>query len=147
MGGTLGISVMPVQGLTLIVIGKYYVNHYALWDPFDREVDPDDPNATPDRVQPWKIPPYAFADLHASYQLPLDWNGIGVNIFAHVLNLFDTVYISDATDNSSFGAYRVDPVTGEPDSRGVIANPHMADAAEIFIGPPMSFNLGLQLTY
>jgi hypothetical protein len=61
-----------------------------------------------------------------------------VNIFAHVLNLFDTVYISDALDNSSFGSYRVD---------GDIVNPHMADAAEIFIGPPMSFNLGLQLTY
>ena len=138
MGGTLGITVMPVQGLTLTVIGKYYANHYALWDPFDREVDQNDPNAVPDRVQPWKIPPYAFADLHASYQLPLDWNGIGVNIFAHVLNLFDTVYISDALDNSSFGSYRVD---------GDIVNPHMADAAEIFIGPPMSFNLGLQLTY
>jgi outer membrane receptor protein involved in Fe transport len=49
-GGTLGISVFPVEGLTLSLIGAYYLNHYAAWDPFSRAADPDDP-ATADRDQ------------------------------------------------------------------------------------------------
>ena len=139
MSGTLGLTLFPVQGLTFTVIGKYYANHYAAFDPFDRAADdPDDPD-TYDRGQPWKIPSYFFADLHASYQLPIEWQGIGVSIFAHALNVFDTVYISDAVDNSSYNAFR--------DDDGNIVNPHKADAAEVFLGLPMSFNLGIQLTY
>ena len=84
------------------------------------------------------MPSYFFADLHATYTIPVDWNGVGIGIFAHVLNLFDTVYISDGVDNSSYNAYEVD---------GEIANPHKADAAEVFLGPPLSFNIGLQITY
>ena len=140
LGGSLSLTLLPVQGLRLSLVGKYYTNHYAMWDPFDRAVegeDVDDPD-TYDRGQSWKMPGYGFADLHATYTIPVNWNGIGLTLFAHVLNLFDTVYISDGVDNSSYNSYQID--------RGIV-NPHKADAAEVYLGPPLSFSLGLQLTY
>jgi outer membrane receptor protein involved in Fe transport len=138
MGGTLGLSVFPTQGLAMTLIGKYYANHYAQWDPFGRAAsDPDDPS-TFDRGQSWMMPGFGFADLHITYNIQGNWKGVGLTLFAHVLNLFDTVYISDGVDNSSYNAYRVG---------GDIVNPHKADAAEVYLGPPLSFSLGLQLTY
>ena len=135
VGMTAGISFFPLPGLTATYIHKFYTNHYAQWDPFSRVVADGD---TPDRVQPWKVPSYNFADIHLSYDVPYQWSGVGVSIFAHILNVFDTFYISDAIDNSSYNSYRVD---------GAIVNPHKADAAEVFLGLPMSFNLGIQISY
>ncbi len=139
LGGTLSLTVFPTQGLAMTLIGKYYTNHYAQWDPFGRAAsDPNDPS-TFDRGQSWRMPGFGFADLHITYNIQGNWKGVGLTLFAHVLNLFDTVYISDGVDNSSFNAFR-------DDDRNIV-NPHKADAAEVYLGPPLSFSLGLQLTY
>ncbi|MCK4558544.1 MAG: TonB-dependent receptor [Calditrichia bacterium] len=138
LGGSLGFTLFPSQGFSMSLIYRYYTNHYAQWDPFGRAADdPDDPS-TYDRGQAWKMPGFGLADFHLTYNIPGNWKGLGVTVFAHVLNLFDTVYISDGVDNSSYNAYRVG---------GDIVNPHKADAAEVFLGPPLSFTLGLQLNY
>jgi hypothetical protein len=139
MGGSLGFTLFPSQGFTMSLIYRYYTNHYARFDPFERAADdPDDPS-TFDRGQAWKMPGFGLADFHLTYNIPGNWKGLGVTVFAHVLNMFDTVYISDGVDNSSYNAYR--------DANYNIVNPHKADAAEVYLGPPLSFSLGLQLNY
>ena len=61
--------------------------------------------------------------------------GTNVTVFAHVFNLLDAVYVQDATDNSRFNAepFRV--------------NNHTANAAEVYLGLPTSFNLGLRFNF
>ena len=77
-------------------------------------------------------------DFHASYNLPLNLRRVQLSVFAHVFNVLDEVYVQDAVDNSSYNAYTVD---------GEIANPHMADAAEVYLGLERNFNAGLTITY
>jgi len=65
--------------------------------------------------------------------LPLNLKNVGVQLFAHVFNVFDKLYVSDATDNSRFNAYRTD------------GKNHKADDAEVFMGLPRIFNLGFRI--
>ena len=47
---------------------------------------------------------YGIVDLNASYDIPVDFNGITASVVLNVRNLFDEVYIQDATDNSRYNA-------------------------------------------
>ena len=125
-------TVFPIQGMSIQGVLKYYDQFYADWDPTSRIVFDGD---TPDRGQSWLTPSYNLVDMHASYQLPFDLNGVQFKLSAHIFNLLDTEYISDATDNSRFNAYRGD------------GKNHKADDAEVFFGIPRTFNLGLSITY
>ena len=118
-----GATIFPIDELYVQAVGKTYSNHYADFNPFDRD-DPDD------RAQSWKTPGYTVVDLHAGYNLQLPTMG-RVRLFANVLNLFDKLYIQDALDNSSFSGFDAD---------------HDADDAEVFIGLPRSFVLGVQVS-
>lgn len=124
---TVTANLFPVKGLTFSVVGHYYSDHYASWEPFDR-TNPDEAG-----VQPWKIPSYTVVDLHANYVLPLKVEGIGFEVFGHIFNLLDEEYVSDATDNSPYNGY------GDANHRG--------DDAEVYFGLPQYFNLGVRLTY
>ncbi len=117
-------TVYPVNGLSIAVTGFYYADHYSAWDPFDRTDETD-------TAQPWLIPSYSIVDLHANYLLPVKLGPLGIEVFAHVFNVLDEEYVSDATDNSAFNGY------GE-------AN-HKADDAEVYFGLPRYFNFGLRL--
>ena len=131
----LSATIFPVPGLQTELTLKHYRDYYADWDPFSRtnRYYPDDPETPGDRgVQSWKAPAYSVMDFHAVYTLPYNWKGIEIKVFAHVFNLFDTEYIQDAIDNSSFNSFDKD---------------HDADDAEVFFGLPRFFNLGLTLTY
>jgi outer membrane receptor protein involved in Fe transport len=60
-----------------------------------------------------------------------------VRLFANVYNVLDEMYVQDALDNSGFnGYYSSDNVIG-----------HDADAAEIFVGFPRTYNLGFQIVF
>ena len=108
------------------LVSKIYRNHYAAFDPFSRQ-DPAD------RAQSWKAPGYSVFDLHASYRIGDMLPGAGdVRIFANVYNLFDTVYVQDAVDNSRFNAFDQD---------------HDADDAEVFLGYPRNLNIGFQISF
>ena len=74
-------------------------------------------------------------DLNASYNLPFEISGAKAQIVLNVRNLFDEVYIQDALDNSRYNAYpfRV--------------NDHSASAAEVYLGMPTSYNLGLKINF
>jgi iron complex outermembrane receptor protein len=98
----------------------------------DREITP---GVDPDRAQVWKAPDYSVSEFHANYVLPIDIGGARLSAFAHVFNLFDQVYVQDATDNSSFNAYTAD------------GKNHKADDAEVYLGLPRTFNIGVQIEY
>ncbi len=123
-------SVFPVRGLLAQIVFRYYANNYADWDPFSRTV-------VGDREQSWKAPSYGVMDIHASYDLPFNWKGVRVMLFAHIFNVLDTKFISDAVDNSQYNGYY-----GPNDEYS-----HMAPAAEVYMGLLRTFNTGLSIAF
>jgi iron complex outermembrane receptor protein len=122
-------SVFPVKGARLQLAYRYYDNYYADWDPTSRIVFD---NGTPDRTQSWKVPGYGLLDFHGAYTLPFNVAGVKFEVFAHVFNLLDELYISDAVDNSQYNGFDAD---------------HDADDAEVYVGLPRYFNIGVTLHY
>ena len=121
-------SVFPIKGLNAQVVYKYYARYWSDFNPFDR--------ANPgDRAQPWKVPDYGVMDFHVKYTLPFHLSGVKFELFGHVYNVLDQIYIQDATDNSQYNAYTSNGKT------------HSADDAEVFLGLPRFFNIGIQVRY
>jgi len=123
------VSAFPIQGLYIRAQGRTYWNHYAEFNPVDRTKQSE---AGKDS---WEAPGYSVFDLHASYRigdLIPAWNGGDVRVFANIYNVFDEMYVSDATDNSSYNGFDKD---------------HNADDAEIFLGLPRTFNLGFEVKF
>ena len=120
-----GLSVYPVEGMKIQAVGKSFSNFYADFDPFDR-TEPDE------RFQSWRAPSYTVFDLNASYRLPLGDSPIDARINLNVFNMLDEVYVQDALDNSPFNGFDGD---------------HDADDAEVYLGLPRTFNLGLTVSY
>ncbi len=120
------ITFFPVDGLRVQFDARYNTNYYADWDPFSRtdETDTD---------QVWLTPAFTLVDAHFSYDLPLKGK-VGVQVFGHVFNLLDEVYIQDAVDNSRYNGFNDDGI-------------HDASSAEVFLGLPRTFNVGLKLTF
>ncbi len=129
-----GLTVFPIQGLTIQTSHRYYTNSYAAFSPFGRtdatDVDGEG-NATPS----WQLPDYGLIDFHASYQLPMMIGPASLSLNFHLFNALDKLYISDATDNSSFNAWRGD------------GKNHKADDAEVYIGQPRRYNVSLQVRF
>lgn len=121
------VSVFPIQGLSIKLQGRWYDRYYADFDPSTRQT-------ASDRGQAWEIPAYELYDLHVNYRVPLNNRRFDVDLFAHVFNLLDETYVSDATDNSGF--------------EGINSAPsHSAQRAEVFLGPPLSVNIGASLKF
>jgi hypothetical protein len=113
--------------MSLQVLWKYYDNYYANWQATQR-TDPADEG------QSWKTPSYSTIDLHFNWALPYKLSGVSFQVFAHVFNLLDALYIQDATDNSKYnGIYG--------------SESHSAQAAEVFFGAPRSFNAGVSIAF
>jgi len=126
----LGATITPIRGVKLQAIYNQYDNNYADWSPDSREYDGSDEDA--DRDQVWKAPAYSKVDLHASYALP-KLGGYDVTVFAHMFNALDETYIQDAVDNSQYNSY------GD--------KTHSAHNAEVFLGTPRYFNVGLSVNF
>ncbi|MBN2173171.1 MAG: TonB-dependent receptor [Bacteroidales bacterium] len=124
----LGVTIYPVKGLRAQLLGRFYADHYAYWDPFTRTDETD-------TEQVWKTPSYTVFDLHASYDLPLRTDEVNVQFFVHVFNLFDEIYIQDAVDNSAYNGYY-----GENDEYS-----HEPWTAEVFLGLPRNVNFGVMV--
>jgi iron complex outermembrane receptor protein len=123
------ISVFPIDGFYTRFQGRTYWNHYAQFSPEDRD------DSSEIGIQPWQVPGYSVFDFHASYllgDLIPAWKGGDLRIFVNVYNVFDELYISDATDNSSYNAFDKD---------------HDADDAEVYLGLPRTFNLGFEVKF
>lgn len=125
---TLALSVFPVEGWQAQFVMKSYRDYYADFDPITRTI-------AGDRAQSWRAPAYTVFDFHTVYDLPIHLEGVDFQLFAHVFNVFDALYIQDAVDNSSYNAYSANGLT------------HSADDAEVYLGLPRTFNVGVTLRY
>ncbi|NQV42108.1 MAG: TonB-dependent receptor plug domain-containing protein, partial [Candidatus Marinimicrobia bacterium] len=131
-----GATVTPIPGLRVQALFSMYSNNYADWSPDSREYDLA-AGDTPDREQVWTAPDYSKLDIHASYDLP-KVAGINSQLFLHVFNALDEIYVQDALDNSAYNSYKVD---------GEFANSHGPDAAEVYLGVERFMNFGLKLNF
>jgi len=122
-----GLTLKPIKGLNIQGLLKIYDDNYADWSPDSREVTGDE-----DRAQVWKAPGYNKLDLHLSYKLP-EIAGLDLTVHGHVFNALDNVYVQDATDNSKYNGY------GD--------KLHLAHNAEVFLGTPRYYNLGLTVNF
>lgn len=125
----LSLTVMPVRNMQIQGVFKNYSRYWAGWDPFSRT------DAT-DKGQVWQLPNYGLFDLHFMYNLPFHFQKFQVRLFASVFNVFNTVYVQDATDESRYNAIKI---PNEPK--------HTAARAEVFLGIPRTFNLGFRIQY
>jgi hypothetical protein len=121
------VTFFPVRNLSIQIEGRWYDRYWSDYDPTTR-------NVSTDRGQPWQIPNYSVCDVHVNYKLPIKSDVFEISTFLHVFNVFDKVYVSDATDNSGF-----EGVPGAPT--------HSAQRAEVFFGAPLSANLGVKVTF
>lgn len=122
------LTLFPIKGMSVSGIVKYYAEHYANFDPLTRTDGTD-------RAQSWLTPSYTVVDFHFTYNLPFNIKGVNLQLFGHVFNAFDEIYIQDATDNSKYNAF-----TGN-------GKTHSADDAEVFLGLPRTINVGISLSY
>ncbi len=111
-------TLFPVEGLSVSGIVRHYRQHYAALGCILTRTNAND------RQQSWQAPNYTVIDLHAVYNLPLNLRGVDFQLFGHVFNLLDEIYVQDATDNSAFNAYAGNGKT------------HSADDAEVYLGLP-----------
>ncbi|PIQ25721.1 MAG: TonB-dependent receptor [Bacteroidetes bacterium CG18_big_fil_WC_8_21_14_2_50_41_14] len=122
-------NIYPVKGLNFQLIWRYNANHYADFNPVDRDDESD-------RVQSWKTPSYSVFDMHINYSVPLKGR-VGLDVFAHMFNLLDTFYVQDALDNSPYNGYK-----GADKQFN-----HDANRAEVFLGMPRTFNVGVKISF
>ena len=122
-----GLTIKPIAGLSIQGLYKMYDKNFADWSPDSREVDGDE-----DRAQVWEAPGYSKLDLHLSYKLP-EIAGLDMTLHGHVFNALDDVYVQDAVDNSKYNGY------GD--------KLHLAHNAEVFLGTPRYYNLGLTVNF
>ena len=122
-----GLTLKPIKGLSIQGLYKMYDDNYADWSPDAREVDGDE-----DRAQVWQAPGYSKLDLHFAYELP-EVAGLDLTLTGHLFNALDDVYVQDAVDNSKYNGY------GD--------KLHLAHNAEVFLGTPRHFNLGLTVNF
>ncbi len=119
-------SVFPMPGMTAQVVYRYNARLYADFDPFSR-------TDSTDTAQSWETPAYSLVDFHFRYILPWKFAGVRMDVFAHVFNVFDEIYISDAVDESHYNAIST-TVSG--------VEKHSAQRAEVFLGPERYINFG-----
>ncbi len=127
-----GLTASPLEGAKVQLTYRYYDLYWSDWSPTSREYSDGD---EPDRMKSWRVPAYGIVDLNASYDIPFEFRGAKPQLVLNVRNLLDEVYVQDATDNSRYNAvpFRV--------------NNHAANAAEVYLGMPTSFNLGLRINF
>lgn len=125
----LGVTVYPVEGLSIKLQGRWYDRYYSDFTPESR-------TTAGDYADSWEIPDYTIFDLNVNYDLPSFSDRFEASLFVHIFNLTDEIYISDATDESSFEAVGT-----------ALAPRHSAQRAEVFFGAPLTFNAGVTLRF
>lgn len=114
----------PVKGLYFTYRATYFDNHYA-------NFQPEDLQGSDAGRESWKLPSYTLSNLHAGYTWNINETSIGIR--ANVINLFDTVYLSDATDNDDFNS----PAFMDFDAK----------SASVFFGQGRRWTISLELDF
>jgi outer membrane receptor for Fe3+-dicitrate len=84
-----------VDGLRMGIDGNYFGRNFANYN-----ISSVGSNLNPlSFQQPWMIPDAITFDFHASYRFKI--GGLDASVVGNISNLFDTEYISDATDGAN----------------------------------------------
>ncbi len=114
----------PIKGLYFKLQGTYFGKNFANFNPEDLKGD----NAG---RESWQMPNYFLTNLHTGYRFKVKDLRMGVRF--NVLNLFDTKYIGDATNNDGF----LSPGYNDFDAK----------SASVFFGQGRRFNTSFQITF
>jgi len=118
----------PIKGLYVEGGGTYFNRYYSDFNPEECTDELGNP------LESWRIPAYALFDFHTGYRFkinPLDKFGFTVKF--NLLNLLNTVYISDATNNDT---YIQRPF-----------NTFDARSASVFMGAGRQFSVSLKIVF
>jgi len=89
----LGVNYELFEGFKIGADYNYYDNLYAQYDPTGRG------DASKAGVQPWKVPAYGLFDTNLRYNF--DIGPFDATIYANIINVFNTEFISDADDGKN----------------------------------------------
>jgi hypothetical protein len=89
----LGMNYELFDGFKIGLDYNYYDNLYAQYDPTGRG------DVAKKGVQPWKVPAYGLMDGNVRYNFNI--GQFDATLYANIINLFDTEFVSDADDGSS----------------------------------------------
>ncbi len=98
---SLGVTVKPIEGLRIFTNWRYVDQLYAKFDVNAFDVSQQTATYTPAALEKGalRLPSYNLLDLGASYRFNVS-KSESLSIGANVYNLFDTVYITEATTNN-----------------------------------------------
>lgn len=101
---SLGAVLKPVKGLRIFANWRWYDQLYARFDVNSFDVSQQTATYTPPALEKGalRLPSYNLMDLGASYRFNIGTRE-SISVGANVYNLFDTIYISDATTNNHTG--------------------------------------------
>ncbi len=85
-----------------------------------------------DPVDPWKIPAYYLVDLHAGYSMKV-FTKYRLQLRLNVMNVLNTVYVSDADDNSTY--------------IGQSFKTHDTRSAGVFFGASRTYSMSLSFEF
>lgn len=126
----------PFRDLYFSANITYFTKYYSNFDPMSYDQSDPRNSANFDQdgnpVDPWKIPSYSLVDLHAGYNYKLSYK-YRLQFRANVINLFNTVYVSDADDNSR--------------NIGQTFNSHDARSAAVFFGLGRRFTVSAAILF
>ena len=107
----------------------YFARHYAHFNPEDLDGSPDKVDVDGNPRESWLIPNYYTVDFHAGYSFNI--KKIRINWRFSLLNVLNSVYVSDAKNNDSFTQNY---------------NDFDAKSAAVFFGMPRRYALSLKIT-
>tara|TARA_B100000427_G_scaffold193822_1_gene161086 strand:+ start:110 stop:2869 length:2760 start_codon:yes stop_codon:yes gene_type:complete len=121
----LSIRYEPSYNSYIKIRGTYFTDHYADFDAASLSGD----NAG---RESWEMPSYQLIDLHAGYKFKLSKRN-KLDVKLSILNLFNTIYISDARNNDSYVSSSF--------------NDFDAKSASVFFGLGRRINLSAKFTF
>jgi hypothetical protein len=118
----------PIRGWYIEGSGTYFDRYYADFNP---EESTDEFGYPKDS---WKIPSYIRFDFHTGYRFKMSaFDKLNFTIKLNVLNVLNTVYISDARNNDTY----IQRNFSSFDAR----------SASVFMGAPRQFTASLKITF
>jgi len=118
----------PIKGLYIEGSGTYFDRYYAEFSPENCTDEFGNP------VDSWRIPAYGIINFHTGYRFKLNaFDKLNFAIKLNVLNVLNTVYVSDAQNNDT---YIQRPF-----------NTFDARSASVFMGAPRMFVASFKITF
>jgi hypothetical protein len=114
----------PIKGLYIKAKATYFGRNFASFAP--ESLRGDDSGR-----ESWELPDYTLFDFHTGYRFKI--KGVKVNLRFNVLNILDSIYISDARNNDSFVASN--------------NNGFNAQSASVHFGQGRRWNTGLTVSF